>query len=417
MNTFIKFFSVIFVTAALFPVLSKADHFLIKMLPAPFPLPSFFLLLAILTPVLFTHFFKEKGESFHKTFQNTTLIAFPFLLITLVSAIWSLHPTANWERGYRFILMDLYHWILLMISIAIAHSWALRKHNHFIFSMILVGTCAAIGTDIVFPGTFSIQETRAAGFAHNANWGGRIVVFLAIASIQWKENNLMNLLILTLAGLAVFATLSVGCLFLYLAVLVIYLILKLRQLKGEHLIIKVTMIPAVLILVLFVIQPVMLNMMESSAAFSNKNSQERIDDILKMATGDFTFAADHDRLKLVAEYWEFISESPLAGKGTGFSLTQHYRPHNLYIKLWVENGLPGLLVILAFNVCAFLHFLFLKDIRGMMFVFMFIMSGFFDHNMLQYKTFVVLVGILGALAYLDHSKQPALAKPLTGVIV
>lgn len=413
MNDILKFIPIAYVTAALFPVLAKADHFLYKTLPVKLPLPSLFLLLAILIPVLVKHFATKGGETLNKTFQNTILIALPFLMITLISALWSLHPGANWEKGYRFLLMDLYHWILLMISIAIAHSWVIRKHNHLIFLIILAGSCAAIWADIIFPGTFSVLESRAAGFAKNANWGGRIIIFLAIASIQWKKNNLMNLLILTLAGLAVFATLSVGCLVLYLAILVTYLILKLRDLKGEHIMMKATMIPAVLLLILFVVQPVVLNMMENSEAFSNKNAQERIDEILNMTKGDFTFATDHTRGELIDEYWEFISESPLVGQGTGFSLTQSYRPHNLYIKHWVENGLLGLMVVLAFIVCAFLHFLFLKDTRGMMLVFMFFLSGFFDHNLLQYKTFVVLVGILGTLAYLDQPNRSTVVKART----
>jgi len=69
------------------------------------------------------------------------------------------------------------------------------------------------------------------------------------------------------------------------------------------------------------------------------------------------------------------------------------------------------LVYLAFNVCAFLQFLFLRDTRGMMFIFMFFMAGFFDHNLLQYKTFVVSVGILAALAYLESPKWSAFSKP------
>ena len=410
MNNILKFIPFTLVTAALFPVLAKADHFLYKALPVKLPLPSLILLLAILIPVIFKHVATKGEESFSKTYQNTILIALPFLMITLVSALWSLHPGANWEKGYRFLLMDLYHWVLLMISIAVAHSWVIRKHNHFIFLIILMGSCAAIWADIVFPGMFSVLESRAAGFAGNANWGGRIIIFLAIAAIQWKKNNLMNLVILTLSGLAVFATLSVGCLFLYLAILVTYLILKLREMKGEHIMMKAAMIPAVLILILFVVQPVVLNMMESSETFANKNSQERIDEILNMTKGDFTFATDHTRGELIDEYWEFISESPLIGKGTGFSLNQSYRPHNMYIKHWVENGLLGLLVYLTFNVCAFLHFFLLKDTRGMMFIFMFFMSGFFDHNLLQYKTFVVLVGILGTLAYLEKTQRPSLTK-------
>ncbi len=412
-----QIFSLGYVTLFLFPVLAKADHFVATSFPVRLPLPPLLFLLAILIPVLFKYSTKNEGESLSRTYQKMMLIALPFLLITVVSAVWSLHPGANWKRGYRFLVMDLYTWFLFMVSIGLAHSRTIQKYNHLIFLFILSGACGAIWVDLVYPGTFSGLETRAAGFAGNSNWGGRIIIFLAIASIQWEKNNLRNLLILVISGLAVFATLSVGCLVLYLMVLIGYLVLKLRQQKSEHFVMKLALIPTVLVLILFVIQPVMLNMMEDSKAFSNKNSQDRIDQILNMTRGDFTFATDHSRSHLVDEYWELISAEPLVGYGTGSSLSRSKRPHNIYIKHWMENGLLGIVILVVFIICAFIHFRILRDTRGMMLVFIFFMSGFFDHNLLQYKTFVVLLGILGALAYLERSNGPVLAKPRQGIIV
>lgn len=412
-------FNLGYISLFLFPVLAKADHFVAQLLPIRLPFPPFFFLMAILVPIILKHFYEKGGAPFSQTYQNTLLITLPFLFITVVSTLWSLHPGAEWGRGYRFLMMDLYIWMLMMISIAIGHSSTVRKYNHLIFLIILSGACAGIWVDIVFPGTFSVLEARAAGFAGNANWGGRIIIFLAVASIQWEKNNLRNLVVLTISGLAVFATLSVGCLVLYLMVLLAYLILKLWQQKSGNFMMKLALIPAVLVLILFVIQPVMLNMMEDSAAFSNKNSQDRIQEIINITQGDFTFATDHSRSKLIDEYWELISEAPLAGYGTGYSLKRGKRPHNIYIKHWVENGLLGIMVVVGFIVCSFIHFMVLRDIRGMMFMFIFFMSGFFDHNLLQYRTFVVSLGILGALAFLEKPERSSFSytTPRGGVFV
>jgi len=40
----------------------------------------------------------------------------------------------------------------------------------------------------------------------------------------------------------------------------------------------------------------------------------------------------------------------------------------------------------------------------MLFIIIFFSAGFVDHNLLYNKTFVVLLGIFGALAYLENSK-------------
>ena len=70
----------------------------------------------------------------------------------------------------------------------------------------------------------------------------------------------------------------------------------------------------------------------------------------------------------------------------------------------MENGLLGLLAYLTLIGCAFRYFMKLKDLRGMLFIFVFFSAGFVDHNLLYNKTFVVLLGIFGALAYLENSK-------------
>jgi O-antigen ligase len=400
-----KILIVILVTVFLFPVLAQAEFFVRKFL-GPIPMPSFFLMLAIFFPILWKEFFKNGFRDLAEVYLNTLKFTIPFFMVAVIAIIWGLHPDAHWEEGFRNIAMDLFHWILLIISITIAQYWAVKKYHRIIFLFVLAGAGAAVWVDHFNPGTFSYIEHRAAGFTSNANDGARLIVLLCIAAVDWNKNELMNLIVLTFSGLTVFLTLSVGGLALYLSVLGYYLFLNIKGGKEDNFLKKVFLAIAVPLLVMFVIQPMLSNMRESSDSFDNKTAQKRLDKIAGFFSGDFSsYAKDHDRKELVDDYWEFIFEAPVAGQGTGFSTTRTTGgTHNMYLKHWVENGLLGLLLYTSLLIGAFWHFFSLKDKRGKIFVFVFFWSGFLSHNLLHDKTVVVLLGIFGTLAYLNNPK-------------
>jgi len=404
MNKVTKILTVACITVFIFPVLAQAEFFVRKYV-GHMPLPSLTLLFAIFLPTFLKAYYKNGLRDLSSVYLNMTWITLPFLMVSVISIVWSLHPGAYWGGGLRQITMDLYHWVLLIISITIAQSGTFRKHHRIILLIVLMGSCIAVWVDYLNPGTFSKMTHRAAGFTTNPNDGARVIVLLCIAAIDWKKNGWMSLIILTCSGFTIYATLSLGTLLLFFSVVGYYLFVSITGEKKDLLLKKVSLVVAVPLLIVFLVNPMLTSMKNSEDSFDNRTSQKRLDKITNFFSGDFSFIKDHSRKDLVDQYWKIISEAPVVGHGTGYSSKGgRSGTHNMYLKYWVENGLLGLLIYFSLIAGIFWHFYTLRDKRGLIFVFVLFWTGFVTHNLLHDKTVVVLLGIIGTLAYLNNPK-------------
>jgi O-antigen ligase len=398
----VDIFPLVFIAAVLFPVLSGADSYLYQEGILRIPYPTFFLLLSIFAPVLLRNLARDHCQEFQKVYQNTARITISFGVIVLISLIWAMHPEANWSEGGRYIFFRSYHFVLLIFSIGLAYSQVIRKYYRPIILTILIGTSISIWTDVVYPGTFSYQTTRASGFIGNANEGALTVLYLMIPSINWKKNDLLNLFVLSITGLSIFTTLSVGTVALFLMIVVFYMAMTMKN--NATILKRMAYILTFLALILFIVIPMGMDAIENSNMFSHSDSQNRVNEMLNMGQGDLTFVEEHDRIRLVKVYLALILDAPIVGYGTGFTAPGDNESHNIFLRMWVQNGLLGLLAYLSLMYYSFYHFMILKDTRGMVFIFVICGAGFFDHNILNSKTFVGLLGILGTLAYLEYPK-------------
>jgi O-antigen ligase len=69
-------------------------------------------------------------------------------------------------------------------------------------------------------------------------------------------------------------------------------------------------------------------------------------------------------------------------------------PHNIYLQQWVNNGLPGLISYLAFLGVRVWTFLSRRYFPGVMLIVVAIVGGFFSHNILDQRPFLILYGLL-----------------------
>jgi O-antigen ligase len=81
-------------------------------------------------------------------------------------------------------------------------------------------------------------------------------------------------------------------------------------------------------------------------AMKDKNTADRLEAIYNL---DFEKLKSPERVKDVADAWEATMKKPVLGHGTGISGTL-FAPHNEYVSIWMEMGLPGL----ALFVCTWL---------------------------------------------------------------
>jgi O-antigen ligase len=120
---------------------------------------------------------------------------------------------------------------------------------------------------------------------------------------------------------------------------------------------------------------------------------------------------------LATGYIELISERPILGHGTGFVTgrlqeAQARGPHNTFLLLWAENGLPGIAAYLALLAVVFWYFRRLSDVRGQAFTAgVFVLSAF-ANDVLDMRPLIVALGLLSVLAAPERFAGLERAQPI-----
>ena len=95
--------------------------------------------------------------------------------------------------------------------------------------------CAGIWIDVLRPGTFSVVDERAAGFATDTNTAAYAVSLLAAALLRYRRRpGLADLGVLYVSGLTIFITLSRGGALVWLALAAAYAAYVLVRSSGER---------------------------------------------------------------------------------------------------------------------------------------------------------------------------------------
>jgi hypothetical protein len=160
---------------------------------------------------------------------------------------------------------------------------------------------------------------------------------------------------------------------------------------------------------------------EDNTQLSSPIAQSRTRDIAALARGDInTGALDYagrERAGVIYEFTDLIAQSPIVGYGTNFSYGQPVGPHNIYLTQWADNGILGLAFLLIFLLSSFWYFKKYRDIRGMVYVAAFSISGVFSHTHLDARPLLILFGLLGALAYVEYLRPIVLRSSVPKPVV
>lgn len=394
-----------YVVVVLATVLSGANRYL------PWFVPSGLSgLLSIFLGVLIWDSLQTGGVRILSTYRFVPLLFIPFWLMTLAGLIWSFHPEAYWGDGGRFIFLPLYDLLALLMGVMLAAIPSLVRHYRQIFIVSFSGLIATILFDIFFTGGFSTLTSRAAGFAENPNASAILLIALAICSIDWRRPDFLNSIVWFAAGIGVFATLSRSGLALYILALGAYVLFTAASRFKAFL--GFSFFTALTVATLFLSWSYIASLFGSIEMFSIYSTQQRIENLNAIARGEFGSLSADTRVWLLGQYMNLISEAPVLGYGTGFSYSQQIGPHNIYQNQWVNNGIVGLILLLAFLLLSFWHFLIHRDMRGLAFVGAFSIGGFSSHNLLDTLPLLVIFGFLGTLAHIEDPRTVASVSPL-----
>ena len=373
--------------------LSGADNYIFQFskvrIPPNLALVMFFVPLAAV--LLTKDFMRSKPLSGVFTqFRVNLPVVGAFFSLVLISLLLSLHDTANWRNDGKWIKIVTVDFAVFLLGMSLPVLDVIRhSYRRCIIAGIIV-LAASIGYDMLFPGALFTSRDRAAGFAINPNLGGLLLAMMAASTLGYEATTRRrDNWILAITGLGIFATLSRGGVLLYLLLLGFYLYATLFASKGGFKKSLMVLLSAGILLAF--IKFMIPLMMEQSGMFKEKNAQNRVNSLM----GDRgLYSEDDGRLRAVHQSLRLINEAPFVGHGTGFTQTMTVGPHNMYLKQWVDNGLPGLLGYVFLLLSGFWLFYKRKFFPGQAFLAVVLLGGLFSHNILDLRAFLILFGTL-----------------------
>jgi O-antigen ligase len=383
------------IACVLFLPLSEADLYLSAdrhgALPVNATFISFVGLSSLFSAVSLAGLARDRGRGLCSLYLAAAPPLIAFALLTLVQIGGGFLPDANWLGGGRFIYLPLYGFTMLLFAMAIASSRAFHQYRRVILAICLLGAAGSIFIDVFFPQTFSRLATRPAGFDGNPNHAAMIVVILAIATVEWTRSRAADMLLWFIAGLAVAATLSRGGMILLAVVFLYYSIVSSRT--GPRRYMKNL---SILLVAVAVTVPLYSLTDLGTTVYSSENSRVQL--LATLFSGDAASLTKDPRAELVDRFFDLISGRPILGYGTGRVMTYAEGPHNMFLALWFENGITGLLAYLMVLIVCFSYFRVTMDPRGQAFCMALFIFSFFSHNLLDSRPIYVTLGLLIAMA-------------------
>lgn len=302
-------------------------------------------------------------------------------------------PGAYWDEGPRYLLFPVYDSLVILFAMLLAVPQHHRRHFHQYLLCAFVVLLASVFVDAYYPGTFTLVPDRAAGFAENPNTAAFVLVLLCSCLVDFQRQRLRNLVLMALTSLGVLVTLSrgggilLGLLFAFYA----YRIVSLNRHRPGRLLRRATAL-AVLVAIIYVTGAFLVRRADMFAL----SFQPRLE--MLYGTQELV-ASDDDRIGLLITSIGVLAKSPVLGYGTGYTYSMVAGPHNIYLQQWINNGLPGLLAYLMLLGTCVLVFWKRQFSRGLVFVGLVAVHGLFNHNILEERAFLALLGVLLTVSF------------------
>lgn len=299
---------------------------------------------------------------------NAVLVAFSYL--------WS-SQSAVATRAVRTQLLCS---AFLAILIVLFSDREVVRRSRFLVLWCTIFAIALNCYELFHPKTFSAEFGRAAGLYINPNISASAIVAGMILSVQLVKGSQRTLLVM-LAGLGIFLTLSRGALLCWAVVvtsLVIQGHVRPRQVLTGAVLLALVSTPALIAAGQYERIVAAYDLIES-----HSQGFRRVVDVQDViASGDYS---TEERTAVAARAFELFKERPLTGFGIGTTNEWEFRAstHNMYLRYGAEYGIFGIALyfwlvvlllhdgargdrVLAVNMCLFI-----------------LVWGLFSHNVLE----------------------------------
>jgi O-antigen ligase len=295
--------------------------------------------------------------------------------------------------------------LTLVLGLALPAAPGFPRALRIAGAMALALLGATVMYDALRPGTFSLHPGRAAGFAMDANVAAFALMLLLAVAVRFRRPGLLDHAMVVCTLIAVFFTFSRGGLIL-LGVFALFYLANLwrdrqgRPSVGGPLLLAGGLAASLLALSLFA---------SSLAVFEQPTVRTRLDQLTLRAA---PLADDASRLDLFFYYADMVAQRPFLGHGTGTSIVDPRHaphgqgPHNMFLRVWVDHGLWGLVTYSGFLLAGFLLCRSRRHAAGVCICALAAVYSLVSHTVIDDKTFLLVFGIaLGTAAPLPRQPE------------
>ena len=355
------------------------------------------LFLAMLAPIaLRVHLpdlLRHEGRCTIALYRDHRHVLLPFLGLVMLGFATSLLPGAYLEGGSTKEVFILGYRFLMFAGAIVTAVLLWSTRWRLVLRLVLLVYVGSVLWDLAYPGTFSGVGSRASGFARNPNQAALTITLMTLMAVRYARVHALDLAILLLGFLAVFATLSRSGLLIFAVFVLNYLYFTGRGQRLRQLV----WIPVAALVLVPLAGFAISSLTGRFEIFGDPNAQRRLATFA--LSNEAVYATDDVRLSLVPQYLALIDQAPLLGHGTGFSGSLPYGAHNMYLELWVNNGLFGMLLYLWLLLGLFGLAWKRGFPPGMALAQVLTVDGFFNHGSIQMGPVLILAGLAMGLSW------------------
>jgi O-antigen ligase len=175
---------------------------------------------------------------------------------------------------------------------------------------------------------------RLSGFPEDPNDGPITTCFMLGIAFSLQPAFWKNIVLAAFATPAIALTMSRSGMAIFAFMLGIYVLLNARKHFTGLLVIALISVPLIGGGVAVLAQR------SNGGLIKDENTKSRLQAIYEL---DFEKLKSPERAKDLADGWEAVGQKPVWGHGTGAG-TAWWQPHNQFVALWLDVGLPGVII-------------------------------------------------------------------------
>jgi O-antigen ligase len=356
------------------------------------PLYWILVYLVLATPLLF-------NRKLFASVQRSPLIywCYGFLLI---SGIWlffqSAHSEIVWQE-FRLRLLSVLFLLCLLVVLSKedAQQWARRA----LLIAVLVGVTLNF-YELFHPAAFGPIVGRSAGFYMNPNQSGTALVLGLIFCIGILNQRFRVLLtLIVLAGVVLtFSRAAIAGYLIVVLALVLGGVISLRK----SLLIGVIGLSALFVPLLVWWDELLLKLRELGVL--NQNVLQRVDWFTNpKGDSDESSIARYD---VIREAWRMFTDRPIIGHGLATTKDWSYAvsSHNQYLNLMVDHGILGAFILPLLVLAVTWGASGEARKTGLTFAAFTLFIGFFSHNLLDERYFLIMFSLMTAMVVTSKMK-------------